>query len=359
MNVISVPPIADLRAQPVAIAARELGQVFKRNQDLNSRFFACVRWTLTILAVIGASALDAQAQEYPGKPIRIIIPYAAGGLTDQAGRLLAEVLAKELKQAVFVENRGGGGGRIGVQAVTRMAPDGYNLLLTTNGTHTHMAVTEKSLPYDPIKDFTAISQIASYGLLMVVNPSVPATTVKEFIAYARKNPGKLSYASSGPGSGLHFAGEVFKSMADVDMAHVPYKGSGPGLVDVISNNCQVIFAGDAKPYVDAGKLRLLGTTGAIRDPRFPQVQTIGESGLPGYELTYWIGFYGPPGLSPDVRARLSLAVKNIMRDGGLRKQFADMGLVPIGGTTEQLVELTHSEIKRLRTIADRVPGGIN
>jgi tripartite-type tricarboxylate transporter receptor subunit TctC len=300
---------------------------------------------------LAAAAAGACAEAWPSKPIRLIVPYAAGGFSDQAARVIGKALSDELKQPVVIDNRGGGGGRIGAEAVSRMAPDGYNLLLTTNGTHTYMAVTEKSLSYDPIKDFTPVSEIASYGLLMVVNPAVPAKNVKEFIAYAKSNPDKLSYASSGPGSGLHFAGEVFKSMAGVQMTHVPYKGSGPGLLDVISNVCQVIFAGEAKPHIDTGKVRLLGTTSARRDPRYPDMPTIAEGGVPGYDLTYWVGLFGPKGMPVEVRDRLSLAVKNILKDEALLKQFTTMGLVPVGSTPEQLTEQIRTETRKLREVA--------
>jgi len=298
---------------------------------------------------VGAGA--ALAAAYPDKPIRLIVPYAAGGPTDLAGRAIAKALSEELKQPVIVDNRGGGGGRIGADAVARMAPDGYNLLLTTNGTHTYMAVTEKSLSYDPIKDFTPVSQLASYGLLMVVNPSVPAKNVAEFIAYAKQNPGKLCYASSGPGSGLHFAGELFKSMAGIQMTHVPYRGSGPGLMDVVSNVCQAIFSGEAKPHVDAGKVRALATTTAVRDVRFPNVPTVAESGLAGYDVTAWLGLFGPPGLPAEVRSRLSVAVRNVLADEALKKQFAGMGMVPVGSSPEQLVEQIRTETARLRAVA--------
>jgi tripartite-type tricarboxylate transporter receptor subunit TctC len=315
--------------------------------------------TLALGAALACASGAVQAQAYPNKPIRIIVPYAAGGFSDQATRAIADAMTRDLKQSVVIENRGGGGGRIGADAVAHMAPDGYNLLLTTNGTHTYMAVTEKNLSYDPIKDFTPISEIASYGLLMVVNPSVPANNLQEFIAYAKKNPGKLSYASSGPGSGLHFAGEVFKSMAGINMVHVPYKGSGPGLVDVLANNCQLIFAGEAKPYIDAGRVRFLGTTSAVRDPRFPNMPTIGEAGLPGYDLTYWVGFFGPPGLAPEVRTRLSQSVAAILREPALKKHFADMGLTPVGSSPDQLVEQIRSETKKLRAVAAGISGGVN
>lgn len=300
------------------------------------------------LALVAGAVL---ADAYPVKPIRLIVPYAAGGPTDQAGRVIAKALSDELKQPVIVDNRGGGGGRIGADAVARMSPDGYNLLLTTNGTHTYMAVTEKSLSYDPIKDFTPVSQLASYGLLMVVNPSVPAKNVAEFIAYAKQNPDKLCFASSGPGSGLHFAGELFKSMAGIQMTHVPYRGSGPGLMDVVANVCQVIFSGEAKPHVDAGKVRALATTAAVRDVRFPNVPTVAESGLAGYDVTAWLGLFGPPGLPAAVRSRLSLAVRNALADEALKKQFASMGMVPVGSSPDQLVEQIRTETAKLRAVA--------
>jgi tripartite-type tricarboxylate transporter receptor subunit TctC len=301
--------------------------------------------------VLGAAAAAACADTWPSKPVRLIVPYAAGGFSDQSARAIGRALSDELKQPVVIENRGGGGGRIGAEAVVRMAPDGYNLLLTTNGTHTYMAVTEKSLSYDPIRDFTPISEIASYGLLMVVNPAVPARNLQEFVAYAKANPGKLSYASSGPGSGLHFAGEVFKSMAGIEMTHVPYKGSGPGLLDVAAGVCEVIFAGEAKPFVDAGKVRLMGTTSARRDPRFPNQPTIAEGGVPGYDLTYWVGLFGPPGLPAEVRTRLGVAVRRILQDEALKSQFTSMGMVPVGSTPEQLVEQIRTETAKLKAVA--------
>jgi tripartite-type tricarboxylate transporter receptor subunit TctC len=315
--------------------------------------------TLSAATLCVLSTSSALAQTYPTKPIRVIVPYAAGGFSDQSSRVIAEALSQELKQQFVIENRAGGGGRIGVDALSKMAPDGYSLLLTTNGTHTYMAVTEKSLSYDPIKDFTPISLIGSYGLLMVVNPAVPARTVGELIAYAKSNPGKLNYASSGPGSGLHFAGEVFKSMAGIDMVHVPYKGSGPGMLDVLAGNCQVIFAGEAKPHIDSGKVRLLGTTSAARDPRYPNALTISESGLSGYDLTYWVGLMAPKGLPADIQLKLNAAVKKILTEPHVKKLFADMGLSPVGSSPEYLVDQIRTETAKLSAVAASIPGGIN
>jgi tripartite-type tricarboxylate transporter receptor subunit TctC len=309
--------------------------------------------------VFAVGASTAHADSYPNKPIRVLVPYAAGGFSDQSARIIADALSQVLKQPLIIENRPGGGGRIGVEAAARMAPDGYHLLLTTNGTHTYMAVTEKSLSYDPVNDFTPISLIGTYGLLMVTHPSVPARTVEEFISYAKQTPRKINYASSGPGSGLHFAGELFKSMAGIDMVHVPYKGSGPGMQDVLAGTCQLIFAGEAKPLIDAGRLRLLGTTSAVRDPRYPNTPTIAEGGLAGYDLTYWVGLFGPRGLPTDVQARLNAAVKTALSDPKVYKLLADMGMVVVGSTPEYLLKQVRTETEKLRAIAAGIPGGIN
>jgi len=309
---------------------------------------------------VSASAL-AQASsraEWPNKPIKAIVPYAAGGFSDQTSRIIAEALSRQLKQPIVIENRPGGGGRIGADAVSKMTPDGYQLLLTTNGTHTYMAVTEKNLSYDPVSDFTPVSLIGSYGLLMVVNPSLPVSNVMEFISYAKSNPGKLNYASSGPGSGLHFAGEVFKSMAGIEMVHVPYKGSGPGLQDVMAGACQVIFAGEAKPLIDAGKLRFLGTTSAVRDPRFPDIPTVSEAGLTGYDLTYWVGLFGPRGMPTDIQTKLNTAVKAALTEPAVRKRLEGMGMVLVGSSPEYMTQQIRTETAKLRAIAATIPGGI-
>jgi tripartite-type tricarboxylate transporter receptor subunit TctC len=309
-------------------------------------------------AVVAAGTSAAYAQDYPNKPIRVIVPYAAGGFSDQNARVIVEAMSRALHQSMVIENRPGGGGRIGADAIARAQPDGYQLLLTTNGTHTYMAVTEKSLSYDPVKDFTPISLIGSYGLLMVVHPSIPARNISEFIAYAKNNPGKINYASSGPGSGLHFAGELFKSMAGIDMVHVPYKGSGPGMQDVLAGTCHVIFAGEAKPFIDTGRVRLLGTTSAARDPRYLNAPTIGEGGLTGYDLTYWVGLLGPRGLPPDIQGKLNAAVQTALAEPGVRKRLADTGLVPVSSSPDYLVQQILTETEKLRAIAAKIPGGI-
>ena len=310
-----------------------------------------------LLAGMGTASL--QAQTYPQRPIKAIVPYAAGGFADQSSRIIAEAMSRNLGQPIVIENRGGGGGRIGSEAVSKMTPDGYTLLMTTNGTKTYMAVVEKALSYDPVQDFTPISIVGKYGLLMVVNPSVPARNLGEFLAYARANPGKVNYASSGMGSGLHFAGELFNAMGKVNMVHVPYKGSGPGMQDVLAGVCQVIFDGAAKPHIDAGKVRFLGTTSSVRDPRFPDVPTLAEAGLPGYDLTYWVGLFGPKGMPADIQMRLNASVRTALADPEVQRRLNGLGLSLVGSSPEQVVQEIRSETAKLQQIAAAIPGGIH
>ncbi len=314
--------------------------------------------SVAVASCMLVTATPVQAQSsYPNRPIKMIVPYAAGGFSDQASRVIAESMSKTLGQPVVIDIKAGGGGRIGAEAVTKLPPEGYDLLMTTNGTHTYMAVTEKNLSYDPISDFTPISLVGSYGLLMVVNNTLPVNNLQEFIQYARNNPGKLNYASSGMGSGLHFAGEVFKSMAKIDMTHVPYRGSGPGMLDVIAGQCQVIFDGGAKPFIDAGKVRLLGTSSARRDPRYPNMPAIGESALPGYDLTYWLGVFGPKGMPREVQMKLNAAIRTAVADPQVQTKLAAMGLYLVGSSPDELVREIRSETDKLRAIAASVPGG--
>jgi len=320
-----------------------------------------IRRVAALLVAMGWAAAGpvAQAQAtFPNRPIKMIVPYAAGGFSDQASRIIAESMSKTLGQPVIIDIRTGGGGRIGAEAVTKLPADGHDLLMTTNGTHTYMAVTEKNLSYDPINDFTPISMVGSYGLLMVVNNALPVTNLQEFIQYARQNPGKLNYASSGMGSGLHFAGEVFKSMGKLEMTHVPYRGSGPGMQDVIGGQCQVIFDGGAKPFIDGGKVRLLGTTSARRDPRYPNAPAIGETALPGYDLTYWLGLFGPKGMPREVQMKLNAAVRTAVADPLVQSRLSAMGLHLVGGSPDELVREIRTETDKLRAIAASIPGGV-
>lgn len=304
---------------------------------------------LAITMILALATAGAAAQTYPAKPIRAVVPYAAGGFSDAVGRVMGERLARELGQPILIESRPGGGGRIGAELVARAAPDGYTLLFTTNGTHTFMAVTEENLSYDPIRDFTPISLVGTYGLLMVVHPELPARTLPEFIEFAKRNPTKLNYGTSGLGSGIHFAGELLKTMAGIQMTHVPYRGSGPALQDTVAGIVQVTFDGAAKGMVDAGKVRLLGTTMSRRDPRFPQTPTMGEA-LPGYDLTYWVAVYAPPGLPVPLQQRLNTAFNTMLADPAVKTRLADMGVITVGGSPDVLVSTTRTDIDLLRKI---------
>lgn len=304
---------------------------------------------LAITMILALATAGAAAQTYPAKPIRAVVPYAAGGFSDAVGRVMGERLARELGQPILIESRPGGGGRIGAELVARAAPDGYTLLFTTNGTHTFMAVTEENLSYDPIRDFTPISLVGTYGLLMVVHPELPARTLPEFIEFAKRNPTKLNYGTSGLGSGIHFAGELLKTMAGIQMTHVPYRGSGPALQDTVAGIVQVTFDGAAKGMVDAGKVRLLGTTMSRRDPRFPQTPTMGEA-LPGYDLTYWVAVYAPPGLPVPLQQRLNTAFNTMLADPAVKTRLADMGVIAVGGSPDVLVSTMRTDIDLLRKI---------
>ena len=311
--------------------------------------------SIRVLATTAAAFLlvtgPAQSQPYPSKPIRVIVPYAAGGFSDISSRLLGAGMSRVLGQTLVIEPKPGGGGRIGADAIAKASADGYQILYTTSGTHTYMQITEKSLSYDPVKDFTPIALVGNYGLMTVVNPSVPARTIGEFIELAKKNPGKLNYASSGIGSGIHFAGELLKDLAGINVVHVPYKGSAPALQDVIAGLCQITFDGAAKPFVDAGKVRFLGTTSAQRDPRYPDMPTLQEAGLAGYDLTYWLAVFAPAGLPADIQAKLNAAVNTALADDRIRKQFGEMGIVPVGGSPDVLAPLIRTETAKLRKIA--------
>ena len=293
----------------------------------------------------------ALAQAYPSKPIKILVPFTAGGSSDIIARSIGIKLAEIMGQPVVVENRAGANGAIAAEMIAKAPADGYQLLYTTNGTHSFAPVSEKVLPYDPIRDFTSIALVGTYGFLMVVHPSVPAKTVAEFIDYAKKNSGKLNYGSSGAGSGVHFAGELFKMMAGVNMTHVPYKGAAPALQDTIAGVCQLTFDAGAGQAVEGGKVRLLGTTGSQRDPRFPNSPTLAEAGVPGYDLISWVGIFAPPGLAPGIATQLNAAANEALMDPGVRQRLGLWGVIPTPGTPAALEQLVRTEISRLSKIA--------
>src|SRR5436190_228812 len=245
----------------------------------------------SVIMLLAFGLPEAYAQTYPSKPIRFVVPYPAGGPLDTIARLLAAKVGESVKQPVVVDNKPGAGGNIGADIVAKSPPDGYTIVMGALATHAINPTLYKSMPYDPVKDFTPITQVASTPNILIVNPSVPATSVREFIAYAKANPGKLSFGSGSIGSGGHLAGELFKTMAGIDMVHVPYKGAAPALQDLIGGQIQLMFDNLASSLtqVRAGKVRALAVTTAKRTALAPEFPTIAESGLPGFDIETWFG----------------------------------------------------------------------
>ncbi len=270
----------------------------------------CVHGALTRaalgVAVLLAGTLPAAAQPYPAKPIRIIVPFPAGGIADLYARLIGAQLGQTWGQPVVVENRTGAGGNIGADAVAKSAPDGYTLAMGSFGTHAVNVSLFAKMPYDPVRDFAPIALVLEAEGLLVVHPSVPANSVPELIALARAKPGALSFASAGMGTASHLAGELFKTMAKVDMVHVPYKGNVPAITDLLAGQTSLIFATmpTVLPHAKAGKLRPLATIGAVRSTAAPDLPTVAEAALPGFEVTNWIGLFAPAGTPPEVVRRL-------------------------------------------------------
>jgi tripartite-type tricarboxylate transporter receptor subunit TctC len=273
-----------------------------------------------------AAAADARAAEFPSRPIKLVVPYAAGGPTDVLGRLVGEYLGRDLKQAVFVENKAGAQGAIGAEAVARSEPDGYTLFVTAASIIVLNPVLYRKLPYDP-KDFRMLALVTDLPVVMEVHPSVPAKTVAEFVAYARQNPGKINFGSAGTGGTIHLAGEMFKQMAGIEMTHVPYKGAGPALTDLLSGNIQVMFdsLSTALPPVKSGLVRALGVSSAQRSPDLPDVPTIAESGYPEYRVSVWYGIAAPAKLPDDIAERIGASLDRALNDDAFRASLEKIG----------------------------------
>ncbi|GAB3771167.1 tripartite tricarboxylate transporter substrate binding protein [Ramlibacter monticola] len=297
------------------------------------------------LAASVAAPLDAAAQAYPNKPITIVVPFAAGGTTDILARVVGQALTKELGQPVIIDNRAGAGGNIGGALAAKAAPDGYTLFMGTVGTHAINQSLYKKMPFDPIKDFVPLTRVAMVPNLLVANPGKPYKNVKELIAYAKANPGKVNFGSSGSGSSIHLSGELFNAMAKVDMVHVPYKGSAPAVSDLIGGQIDVMFDNmpSAIQHVRAGKLRALAVTTAKRSPELPDVPTIAEAGVPGYEATSWFGMFAPAGTPAPVLAKLNGALVKVLAEPEVKKKLAEQGAEPYGEKPEQFAEFIRKE----------------
>ena len=281
------------------------------------------------LAIVAALATtpNASAVDYPVRPIKLVVPYAAGGPTDVLGRLVADYLGRDLKQAVIVENKPGAQGAIGAEAVARADPDGYTLFVAAGSIIVLNPMLYKKLSYDPVKDFRMLALVTDLPVVMEIHPSVPAKTVAEFVAYAKQNPGKLNFGSAGTGGTIHLAGEMFKQMAGIEMTHVPYKGAGPALTDLLSGNIQVMFdsMGTALPPVKAGLLRPLGVSSTQRSPDLPDVPTIAESGYPDYAVSVWYGIVAPSKLPDEIARKISASLDRALNDDTFRASLEKIG----------------------------------
>jgi tripartite-type tricarboxylate transporter receptor subunit TctC len=277
----------------------------------------------------GSAAGPATAQgTYPNRPVRVIVPFVAGGTTDIFARLLGEKLSQSLGQQFVIENRGGAGGNIGTDAVAKAEPDGYTLVMGTVGTHAINASLYTKMPYDPLTDFAPVAYAAGVPNLMVVSPkNVKATTVQEFIAEAKAKPGKFNMASSGNGTSIHLSGELFKQITGVEMPHVPYRGSGPAINDLIGGQVDVMF--DNLPssieHAKAGSLRPLAVTSSQRSAALPNIPTLAEAGLPGFEATSWFALFAPKGTPTEITTKLNQEVRKALETPDLQKRFAELG----------------------------------
>lgn len=312
------------------------------------------RTTLRTLAALALAACAplAQAQSYPTKPVRIVVPYPAGGTTDIIARIAAAQLAERLKQPFVVENRAGASGAIGSVAVSQAAPDGYTLVMGTASSHGINSALQKNLPYDAVKDFAPVTVVASTPNIVVVHPSVPAKTLGELLALAKAKPGTINFGSTSPGGSPHMSAELLKMMAGVDMTHVPYKGAAPMLTDLIGGQIQVGF--DNLPstigFVRSGKVRALAVTTPQRWPGASDIPTVAESGVPGYEVSGWFGLLAPAGTPKAVLDTLQSAVAQAVQQPEVAKQLRDLGAEPVANKPEAFARDIAADVDKWRKV---------
>ncbi|HUL95135.1 MAG TPA: tripartite tricarboxylate transporter substrate binding protein [Usitatibacter sp.] len=307
-----------------------------------------LRWPIWAAAVLCLSAFAAHAETYPAKPIHFVVPYPAGGPLDLVARLLGQKVSEAFKQPVVVENRPGAGGNIGADVVAKSAPDGYTLLMGAVATHAINPTLYASIPYNATKDFIPVTQVASTPNVLVVNPQLPVANVREFIAYAKAHPGQLNFGSGSTGSAGHLAGELFKTMAGVEMTHVPYKGAAPAMNDLIGGQIQLMFDNLASSLaqVRAGKIRALAVTTAKRSPLAPELPTIAESGLPGFDISTWFGIFVPAGTPPGIVAQLHDEFVRALAAPEVRSRMLELGAEPVGSTPQQFAAYIQAEAQK-------------
>jgi len=306
------------------------------------------------LALLGFAAATAIAQPYPTKPVKLIVPFPPGGAVDVYARIVQPALAESLGQTIVIENKTGASGMIGAESVAKGPADGYTVLVGNVATLAMNVGIYKKMPYDPVKDLAPVIQTVMVNYALVVNPAVPAKDVKELVAYAKSNPGKLSYGSSGSGSAQHMAAELFKAATGTDITHVPYKGTGALVGDLVAGHVSMAIADQASmmPQVKAGKLRALGVGGLKRSPEYPDIPTIAEAGsLPGFEAVAWQGIAVPVATPPDVVKRLHDAFAKAQDNPAIREKLIAAGLTPVGGTADDFGRYIRSEIAKWSKVA--------
>ena len=305
-----------------------------------------LRWALG--ALFACIATVASAQSYPNRTIRLVVPFPAAGTTDILARAAAQKLTEAFGQSVVVDNRPGAAGNIGSDLVAKSAPDGYTLLMGTVGTHAINPSLYSKMPYDHVKDFVPVVLVAGVPNVLVVNPALPVNSVADLIKLAKDKPGQINFASSGSGTSIHLSGELFKTMAGVDITHVPYKGSSPALIDLIGGQVQIMFDNlpSALPQIKAGKLRAIAVTSLKRAPVLPDVPTISESGLPGFEASSWFGVLAPAGTPAPIVARINAEVNKWLQSAEAREKLLSQGAEAAGGSPEQFANHIRAESEK-------------
>ena len=310
------------------------------------------RLALFVFLVLLAAPFAVVAQTYPSKLIKLVVPYPPGGSTDLLGRTVAVKMSENMGQNVIVENRGGAGGMLGSDVVARAAPDGYTFLLGTGASHGITLFLSKTVPYDPVKDFTPICAAVEVPIALAINAAIPANSAKELVEYAKKNPGKLSFGSSGTGSPHHLAGELLKQLTGIDMVHVPYKGAGPAMQDLVGGQIPIVFTtlSTAIPQMRGGKIRVIGVVERKRQDSVPEVPTIGES-IPGYVMpSSWLGFFGPAGLPEPIVRRLNDEILKAIHAPDVRAKLEAAGMPVTGTSPEEFARMVKDDIETFRRI---------
>ncbi len=307
-----------------------------------------------LATALACATCAAPAQNYPAAPVRMLVPFPAGGGVDSAGRLLAGRLTEAFGKSFIIENRGGANGNIGTEVVARSPKDGYTLLFTGAGFVTNPGLYAR-IPYDAIKDFDPISLMALGPNVLVVHPSLPVKTVRDLIALAKAKPGAVGFAGSGSGSTPHLAGELFNTLAGVPMVHIPYRGSGPAMIGLLSGETPVMFlpAINAGPHIKSGRLRAIAVTSTARLPSMPELPTVAEAGLKGYESSQWYGVLAPAGTPEDVLNTLSTHVIRIMQAADMQQRLHDDGIVPVGNTRQQFAAYIRKELVKWADVIKR------